>query len=212
MRATAALGEGQLDAAYPMSASCPAPVHGASQRPRHESPITYSPPSPGSELIRITTEPLHGTAAACSENYRNRYATRGCLRSGRGERCLNRAPFGKPASPALSRQGISRKRSQLWSRRSQTMVQTPKSWRSTTLSANSKFRLGWSIGDSNPGPLACQARAEAHFPYSSGRFRDRAASFLCRPGTRHVGVIECLLSTASGHWARALIRHALVQG
>src|SRR6266567_6567787 len=36
-------------------------------------------------------------------------------------------------------------------------------WHSAHASASFEFRIRWSIGDSNPGPLACQARADVHF-------------------------------------------------
>jgi hypothetical protein len=46
-----------------------------------------------------------------------------------------------------------------------------RNWRSPTLIANFEFaKKGWSIGDSNPGPLACQVRAGAIFASRSACF------------------------------------------
>src|SRR6266542_3886564 len=49
---------------------------------------------------------------------------------------------------------------------------------------------GWSIGDSNPGPLACQARAGTLRASSNGRFEIRELSVACRWCPCCVAVIE----------------------
>ena len=61
---------------------------------------------------------------------------------------------------------------------------TPKTWRSARSSANYQFNSWWSIGDSNPGPLACQARA-AEFSLGFLRWKSARLSTCrtarCRP-------------------------------
>jgi hypothetical protein len=68
-----------------------------------------------------------------------------------------------------------------------------RSWHSLALTASFEFsELGWSIGDSNPGPLACQARADGVFLSSAANFEIDSRSVVCSHSTRPVRVIECL--------------------
>src|SRR5258708_16452313 len=68
-----------------------------------------------------------------------------------------------------------------------------RSWHSLTLTANFEFnQKGWSIGDSNPGPLACQARAGVVSTSAAALFEIDSLSNMCFLSTRCVGVIECL--------------------
>jgi hypothetical protein len=55
-----------------------------------------------------------------------------------------------------------------------------KNWHSLTLTANLEFNpKGWSIGDSNPGPRACQASAEGLSTSSAAVFEIESRSSVC---------------------------------
>src|SRR5207249_985186 len=74
-----------------------------------------------------------------------------------------------------------------------------RSWHSLTLTANSEFnqRGGWSIGDSNPGPLACQASA-ATFSFGVLRWKSARLSTSCTPCVALIVVLIVVRASSIG--------------